>query len=51
MNLIYAIHNSFIELFMMFIKKKLKTTVYMIKKNFFFINVEIKQDSFSDIKE
>ena len=41
MNLIYIIYNSFIKLFIIFIKKNLKTIVYMIKKKDF-INIEIK---------
>ena len=51
MNLIYVIHNSFIKLLMMFIEKNLKTIVCMIKEKKNFVDIEIKQDSFSDIKE
>ena len=50
-SLIYAAHNSLTELFMMFIKKNLKTTVCMIKKKKDFVNVKIKQDSLLNIKE
>ena len=51
MNLIYAVHNSLIKLFIMFIKKNLKTIVCMIKEKKNFVDVEIKQDSLFNIKE
>ena len=51
MSLIYIIHNSFTELFTMFIKKNLKITVCIIKEKKDFIDVEIKQNSFFNIKK
>ena len=50
-NLIYVIYNSLTELSTMFIEKNLKVIICMIKKKKDFVNVKIKQNSLSDIKE
>ena len=51
MNLNYIIHNFFIKLFIIFIKKNLKTIVCMIKERKKFINVKIKQNLLFNIKK